>query len=140
MTSYTPSTILPRCTTGSRPVGERRIAADFAVADALRLERLGRKFDTVLDCGLFHTFDAEERPRYVTSLASATKNDGTLYVLCFSDEGSDIGPHPVGRQELSEAFGRAGGWSPVDVEATPIQTPFHGVDGAPGWLATVKRA
>src|SRR6266540_7147647 len=26
------------------------------------LERLGRRFETVLDCGLFHTFDDDERP------------------------------------------------------------------------------
>ena len=39
----------------------RGIEAEFAAADALRLERLGRRFQTVLDCGLFHTFDGGER-------------------------------------------------------------------------------
>ena len=48
---------------------DRGIKAEFAVADALQLERLGRRFDTVLDCGLFHTFDGGERPGYVASLA-----------------------------------------------------------------------
>ena len=43
------------------------------VADALRLERLGRVFETVLDCGLFHTFDSEERRDYVAGLASVTR-------------------------------------------------------------------
>src|ERR1700738_3927831 len=33
---------------------DRAIDAAFATADALRLERLDRTFDTVLDCGLFH--------------------------------------------------------------------------------------
>jgi hypothetical protein len=56
------------------------IDVEFAAADALQLERLGRRFQTVLDCGLFHTFDGEERPRYVASLASVTGHDGTLYV------------------------------------------------------------
>ena len=51
---------------------ERGIAAEFVTADALHLERLGRTFETVLDCGLFHTFDADERPAYVASLASVT--------------------------------------------------------------------
>src|SRR5947199_6701413 len=49
---------------------ERGIKAEFATADALELERLGRRFDTVLDCGLFHSFEGEERPKYVASLAS----------------------------------------------------------------------
>src|SRR5690242_3209353 len=39
---------------------ERGIGIEFAVADALRLASLGRRFDTVLDCGLFHTFDGDE--------------------------------------------------------------------------------
>src|SRR4051794_34513106 len=47
----------------------RGIAAGFAVADALQLHRLGRTFRSVLDCGLFHTFDEDERPAYVESLA-----------------------------------------------------------------------
>jgi hypothetical protein len=38
-------------------------------ADAFQLERLGRRFETVLDRGLFHTFDGDERPHYVASLA-----------------------------------------------------------------------
>src|SRR5450755_248274 len=37
--------------------GDRGIEVEFAAADAFRLERLGRRFSTVLDCGLFHTFD-----------------------------------------------------------------------------------
>jgi SAM-dependent methyltransferase len=64
---------------------DRGIKVEFAAADALQLERLGRKFDTVLDAGLFHTFDRDERPIYVASLASVIENDGILYVLCFSD-------------------------------------------------------
>ena len=39
----------------------RGIRADFEVADALHLDRLGRVFETVLDCGLFHSFDSDER-------------------------------------------------------------------------------
>ena len=44
---------------------DRGIEVEFAMADAFALERLGRWFDTVLDCGLFHTFDGDERPQYV---------------------------------------------------------------------------
>ena len=43
----------------------RRIAATLVVADALQLHRLGRTFRTVLDSGLFHTFDDDDRPAYV---------------------------------------------------------------------------
>lgn len=117
----------------------RGIKVEFAIADAFHLERLGRRFKTVLDCGLFHTFDRDERPRYVASLASVTEHDGTLYVLCFSDEGSDIGPHPVSRQELKTAFDPSTGWNVAAIEPDRVQTRFHGERGAPAWFATIKR-
>ncbi len=118
---------------------ERRIEAEFATADAFHLERLGRRFQTVLDCGLFHTLDAEERPEYVASLASVTEPGGTLYVLCFSDEGPDIGPHPVSEQELRAAFTPSTGWKIASIEADRVQTRFHGDNGAPAWLAAINR-
>lgn len=117
---------------------DRGIEAEFAAEDAFHLERLGRMFETVLDCGLFHTFDGTERPRYVASLASVTKHDGTLYVLCFSDDGPDTGPHPISQEELRAAFQSSHGWNIQAIEPERIQTRFHD-NGAPGWLATIKR-
>jgi SAM-dependent methyltransferase len=116
----------------------RGIDAEFAAADAFHLERLGRSFRTVLDCGLFHTFDGDERPRYVASLASVTEHDGTLYVLCFSDAGPETGPHPVGQDELRAAFTPEHGWNVAAIEPDRIATRFHD-DGAPAWLATITR-
>jgi SAM-dependent methyltransferase len=118
---------------------ERGLPAEFAWADALRLERLGRRFDTVLDCGLFHSFDGDERPGYVASLASVTGTGATLYVLCFSDVGADTGPHPVSRDELAAAFGPGSGWNVAAIEADRVLTRFHDDHGAPAWLATLKR-
>jgi hypothetical protein len=65
----------------------------------------------VLDCGLFHTFDGDERLAYAASLASVTEHDGTLYVLCFSDDGPDARPHPITQQELRAAFNPGTGWN-----------------------------
>jgi SAM-dependent methyltransferase len=118
---------------------ERGIEVEFAAADALQLQELGCAFDTVLDCGLFHSFDSNERPGYVASLASVTQRDGTLYVLCFSDEGPDTGPHPVSREELAAAFKPANGWSVAAIEPERVQTRFHDEHGAPAWLARIKR-
>jgi SAM-dependent methyltransferase len=117
---------------------DRGIEAEFATADAFRLERLGRRFESVLDCGLFHTFDADERQRYAASLASVTEHDGALYVLCFSDDGPDTGPHPISREELRAAFNRSNGWDVAATEPDRIQTRNHD-DGAPAWFATIKR-
>ncbi|MCU1331978.1 MAG: putative thiol methyltransferase 2 [Candidatus Angelobacter sp.] len=127
----------------ARAKAERRIAnpqikVEFAVADAFQLERLGRSFKTVLDCGLFHTFDGDERPRYAASLASVTDHDGTLYVLCFSDQGPDTGPHPITQEEVRAAFNPGSGWNVAAIEPDRIQTRYHD-HGAPAWFATIKR-
>ena len=114
-------------------------AAEFAWADALRLERLGRRFDTVLDSALFHSFDGDERPEYVASLASVTGPGATLYVLCFSDVGSDTGPHPVSRDELAAPFGPGSGWNVAAIDQDRVLTRFHDEHGAPAWLATLQR-
>ena len=117
---------------------DRGIKVEFATADAFELERLGRKFDTVLDSGLFHTFDGDERPIYVASLASVTEIDGTLYVLCFSDDGPETGPHPIRQQELKAAFNPTNGWKVVAIEPDRVQTNHHD-HGAPAWLTAIKR-
>jgi SAM-dependent methyltransferase len=125
-----------------KKASDRGIEVEFAAADAFQLERLGRKFETVLDCGLFHTFNGDERPGYVASLASVTEHGGTVHVLCFSDGAPDTGPHPVSEEELRAAFGPINpstGWNIAAIKPERIQTRFHGDNGAPAWLATIKR-
>jgi SAM-dependent methyltransferase len=117
---------------------DRGIEVEFAAADAFHLERLRRSFETVLDVGLFHTFDAEERRRYVASLASVTEHRGTLYVSCFSDDGPDTGPHPINQEELRAAFSPSNGWNVAAIEPDRVQTRYHD-QGAPAWFATIKR-
>jgi hypothetical protein len=53
---------------------------------------------------------------YLASLASVTEHDGTLYVLCFSEDGPDTGPHPISQEELRAAFNPSDGWNVVPVE------------------------
>jgi SAM-dependent methyltransferase len=121
-----------------KKAADRGIEVEFAMADALHLERLERRFDTVLDCGLFHTFENDEQLEYATSLASVTKREGTIYVLCFSDEGLDLGPHPVSREELRAAFSPGNGWNIIAIEPERIETRYH-ANGVSAWLVTVKR-
>lgn len=118
---------------------DRGMKVEFATADAFELQRLESKFNTVLDAGLFHTFDRDERPRYVASLASVTENEGTVYVLCFSDVGPETVAHPISQIELRAAFNRRNGWNVVAIEPERVETRFH-EHGAPAWLATIKRS
>jgi SAM-dependent methyltransferase len=117
----------------------RRLDAEFIVADALRLDRLERRFETVLDCALFHAFDRDERRAYVASLASVTTPGAQLYLLCFSDaDPAHAGPHPVSREELTEPFTRDPSWRIVSIGAELLLTRFA-PDGVPAWVATIER-
>jgi SAM-dependent methyltransferase len=117
----------------------RAIDAEFVVADALRLDGLGRKFDTVLDVGLFHSFDRDERHDYVSSLASVTRPGGIAHVLCFSDVGPDpLGPHPVSQEDLRMAFTAGTAWDVASVAPDRILTRFD-PPWVAAWLAKVER-
>lgn len=118
---------------------DRGISAEFLPADALKLGELGRTFDTVMDCGLFHTFDAQEKRAYAASLASVIKPGGTLHVLCFSDIGADVGPHPVSEDQIRATFDAGAGWRIKAIQPERVQTRFHDDNGAPAWLATIDR-
>lgn len=115
----------------------RGLSAEFHVHDALHLGDLGRRFRTVVDSGLFHTFDDEERRRYVTSLAAATAPGARLFVLCFSEHQlGDGGPRRVTQAELREAFDRPP-FRVVSIAAAEMATNLGSSRRA--WLARVER-
>jgi hypothetical protein len=68
-----------------------------------------------------------------------TEHAGTLYVLCFSDDGPGTGPHPVTDDELSAPFNHSTGWVVTAIQRDRILTRFHDLGGAPAWLATIER-
>ncbi|WP_037359480.1 class I SAM-dependent methyltransferase [Amycolatopsis orientalis] len=117
---------------------DRGLAAEFFVGDAFRLSDLDRTFDTVLDCGLFHTFDARERQAYVASLASVTGPGAMVHILCFRDAGAESGPHPVTRAEFEAPFHPETGWRIETMRDSRIVARFA-PDGLPAWLSTIRR-
>ena len=116
----------------------RGLAAEFLVHDALALGGLGRRFRTVLDSGLFHTFDDAERRRYVASLAAATSLGAHVFVLSFSEhEAGEGGPRRVTQAELRAAFDRPP-FRVLGIEAATMATNLEG-GGRKAWLASVER-
>ena len=123
---------------------QRGIDAHFVVGNALKLEKLGRQFDTVIDCGLFHTFADEERSVFIKGLAEVLGPGGLLHILCFSDEepGSE-GPRHISQQEIRDAFHDA--WNvhqiePIRFDAIPPPDgPKFSPGGPKAWLATIER-
>src|SRR5271157_216235 len=104
---------------------DRGIAATFLIADARGLGSLGRRFETVVDCGLFHVFSDPDRERYVSSLASVTARGAKLVILCFSDmQPGDTGPRRVRTSEIRQAFST--GWRVQHIRAAILETNMEG--------------
>jgi SAM-dependent methyltransferase len=116
----------------------RGLQAEFLVRDALALGELGRLFGTVVDSGLFHTFDDDERPWYVASLAAATAPGARAFILCFSEhEHLDGGPRRVTQAEVRESFDRPP-FRVLGIEAAEMATNLDG-GGRRAWLASLER-
>ncbi|MFN8639883.1 MAG: class I SAM-dependent methyltransferase [Dehalococcoidia bacterium] len=118
---------------------ERRLDARFVVGDALALESLGQQFDTVIDTGLFHVFDDEDRDRYVSSLGRVVRSGGSVLLLCFSDRVPPLasGPRRVSEDELRRAF--LDGWEVVRIEAAEFEVGSLAVTAFPALLAIIAR-
>jgi len=115
----------------------RGLAANFLVWDALDLPGLGQQFDTVLDCGLFHVLDDNDRPKFLASLRGAVRSGGRYFVLCFSDrQPGDWGPRRISEAELHGCF--ADGWRVDSLEPTTIEITFDPAE-VHGWLASMTR-
>ena len=115
----------------------RGLTAAFLVHDALDLGDLRRRFATVIDSGLFHTFSDEERVRFARSLAAVLAPGGRYYVLCFSEfQTGSGGPRRVTQAELRECFDRA----PLRVLSIErAEMASSGGGGHKVWLARVER-
>ncbi len=117
---------------------ERGLEPRFIVGDALRLVEVRELFDTVLDCGLFHVLDDEERARYVGSLAGAVLPGGHYHMLCFSDrQPGDWGPRRVTQEEIRLAF--SVGWKFESIEPTFIDLTWNST-GALAWHVEATRS
>jgi len=115
----------------------RRVPAVFLEWDALEISGLGKRFDTVIDCGLFHVFSDEERPLYVDGLSLVLVPGGTFRMLCFSEmEPGDWGPRRVTQREIREAFDR--GWKVDSIREARFETNL-GPAGCRAWLSSITR-
>ena len=112
---------------------------EFNIGDALHLEKLGRRFDTITDCGLFHVFSDEKRKLFAKSLKEVLNGSGTYFMLCFSDrEPADWGgPRRVSKDELRETFGA--GWKINYIQEARFSTTFND-EGGYAWLSSISPA
>jgi cyclopropane fatty-acyl-phospholipid synthase-like methyltransferase len=116
---------------------DRGLTARFLVWNALRLDELGEAFDTVIDSGLFHVFEDEERARFVDGLRAVIPTGGSYYMLCFSDrQPGDFGPRRVTQDEIRASF--SDGWQVDSIDAAKMDVTFN-PQGVFAWLAMITR-
>jgi SAM-dependent methyltransferase len=115
----------------------RQINARFLVWNALELASLEQRFDTVLDSGLFHVFDDDDRARFVESLAAVTGPGARYHMMCFSDrQPGDWGPRRVSQDEIRASFAR--GWRVEAIDAARFDVTIDPA-GVQAWQATITR-
>lgn len=115
---------------------QRGSAARFVTGDALHLEQLGQKFDTVTDSGLFHVFSDPDRVLFASGLHTAMNQGGTYYMLCFSDKEpwGWGGPRRVSKDEIRATFTQ--GWRVDWIRDAKFESSFH-KDGGRAWLSSI---
>jgi cyclopropane fatty-acyl-phospholipid synthase-like methyltransferase len=116
---------------------QRGLEARFVVGSVLDLTGLDGQFDTVLDSGLFHVLEDDDRRVFVDGLRAVLRPGGRYFLLCFSDrQPGAFGPRRITRDELRATF--ADGWRVDSIEPVLIDSAVQR-GAAHAWLATIAR-
>ena len=92
---------------GKLKAKEEKAQVDFLVGNALKLDEYFKQesFDAVIDSGLFHSLDDDERSLYAKQVKRVLVIGGGYFMLCFSDkEPGSEGPRRISRKEIEETF------------------------------------
>lgn len=102
----------------------RGVDVTFVLADATRLTGLPQRFTTVLDSGLYHCLDDQQRSDYAAALHRVTRPGAQLHLFCFADvERTGLRmPNQVSKDDLHTHLGTY--WDIVSIEPTDYLTTF----------------
>lgn len=118
---------------------QRNLNTTFVIGSALELDVLGEGFHTVIDCGLFHIFDNQQREQYIKGLQHVMLPNACLYLLCFSDrEPGNWGPRRIKRSDLRQLFTPENGFRVRAIVETRFYLQEY-PEGARAWLASIER-
>ena len=108
--------------------------ATFLTMDLFDLSELDKKFNTVIDSGVFHMFDSYRRGEYQKSIKNVLNKGGQLYILAFSYlETANIGPSQrLTQNDYMNAFKDLESWKinqfeQCDFETRTSRTPARGL-------------
>jgi cyclopropane fatty-acyl-phospholipid synthase-like methyltransferase len=116
---------------------QRGLKASFVVGNVRDLAGLGGRFDTVLDSGLFHVLEDDDRRAFLDGLRAVVPPGGRYFLLCFSDrQPGELGPRRITQDEIRAAFSdgwRVGSIEPVMIDTVVQRAAVH------AWLAAITR-
>jgi ubiquinone/menaquinone biosynthesis C-methylase UbiE len=116
---------------------ERALNARFLVWNALQLPALNERFDTALDCGLYHVLEDDDRRSFVESLTAVIRPGGRYFMLCFSErQPGHVGPRRVTRDEIKASFEKT--WHVDSIEPATFDLTIS-PNGALAWLSCLTR-
>lgn len=114
---------------------ERSLDTSFRVANALNLPSTFGPFETVLDSGLFHAFETDQRETYTRELAAVVSSGGHVFLIGFAEGATEnAGPIPLTPEDIHSTFGNE--WTVHDVQKGVFETR---VRSEPGLLAVIER-
>ncbi|MFW9856884.1 MAG: class I SAM-dependent methyltransferase [Candidatus Thorarchaeota archaeon] len=123
----------------NRKAQNRGINANFKVFDVFKLDQLGKRFNTVIDSGLFHIFSDSERILFTNQLAKVIDSAGNYYFICFSEhEPAGWGPRRVTQSEIYSVFSATGVWRVRSIDAASFETNRPQGKVA-AWFASILR-
>jgi len=81
---------------------------NFLIDDILNSKLPDKKFDFILDRGIFHIFDISQRPQYVKQIKRILNDEGILFLKCMSVNEKNLPdddmPHKLSKQEIVDSF------------------------------------
>lgn len=122
----------------------RGLSVEFLVKDAMTLVEWDKRFESVIDSGLFHIYSGDDRQRYVQGLAHVINPGGRLFLLSFSDEEGPV--EGVSERGLYDTFAKD--WEIESLRmvrgelsaAFAAEFPEKYPDGDPNmWFAIIRR-
>ncbi len=80
---------------------------NFVIDDILNSNLKENQFDYIFDRGCFHVLLSTDRQRYITKIRQIMKDNGILFLKCFSDkEPRQEGPYKFSKEGIRDLFSK----------------------------------